>query len=133
MSAASVLARARAAAVALMVDACTITRVTGSTTSPVTGVVTEVTTTVYAGVCRVQDKGALGAASSSDTVGQAFLRQLGWQLQLPMSVTGLAVGDRVTVTSSAHDPDLVGRVFAVRDLFHGTHKTARRVAVEELT
>jgi hypothetical protein len=39
----------------------------------------------------------------------------------------------VTITASVNDPDLVGRVFLIRDLFHKTEPTARRVGVIERT
>ena len=55
-----------------------------------------------------------------------------FEAQVPMSVTGLRVGDRITVTASTHDADLVGRVFVVLGLAHGTHKTARRLQVQEI-
>jgi hypothetical protein len=47
-------------------------------------------------------------------------------------VTGLEVGDEITITAS-RDPDLVGRAFLARDLFHKTDLTARRVGVTERT
>ena len=66
-------------------------------------------------------------------VGEALVYQLLIDVQVPMSVTGLAVGDVVTVTASALDPDLVGRHFWVKDLAHKTHMTARRLGCEEVT
>ncbi|HEY9484190.1 MAG TPA: DUF6093 family protein, partial [Micromonosporaceae bacterium] len=57
MSRASVLARGRAAALAGMVDACLIERMTGTTTDPDTGQVTETWSTTYTGPCRVQEHG----------------------------------------------------------------------------
>jgi hypothetical protein len=130
MSAASVLARGRAAALALMVDACTIQRLTSSTTDPVTGVPTPTYATIYAGRCRVQQQTATAGARD---VGEANLLLLRLEMQLPMSVTGLQVDDVVTVTASALDPDLIGRRFRIRDLAHKTHATSRRVGVEEVT
>ena len=55
------------------------------------------------------------------------------EVQLPMTVTGLRVSDEITIDTSAHDPDLVDRVFLVRDLAHKSHATARRVQVTEKT
>lgn len=130
MSAASVLARGRAAADLLMVDACTIRRKTGESTGA-GGVVTPTYgATLYAGKCRVQQ--AAAQAQQQDP-GEAFVLMLRLEVQLPMSVTGLQTEDEVTITASAHDPDLVGRVFLIRDLAHATHKTARRVQVLERT
>jgi hypothetical protein len=50
-----------------------------------------------------------------------------------MSVTGVQVGDVVEISASAHDPDLVGQVFVIRDLFAKTHATARRLGVTRRT
>lgn len=132
MSAASVLARGRAAAEALMVDAdaCVITRVPGRTTNTTTGVVTETTSTLYTGKCRVQQK---PAEARREEIGEDRTLLLTMMVQLPASVTGLIVGDRITITASAHDPDLVGRVLRVQDLAHKSHLTSRRVGVVEVT
>jgi hypothetical protein len=74
-----------------------------------------------------------GASGQPTDVGEAALVLLRLEVQLPMSVVGLAEGDEVTITASTLDPDLVGRVFVVRDLAHKTHATARRVGVVEKT
>lgn len=129
MSAASVLARGRAAAEALMVDTCTICRITDESTGS-GGVVTPNFTTLYTGKCRVQQ---VRAKANEVDAGEAYLLMLQLEVQLPMSVTGLQAEDQVTVTASVHDADLVGRVFFIRDLAHKTHATARRVQVQEKT
>lgn len=129
MSRASVLARGRTAAEAGMVDACTIRRKTGESTGA-GGIVTPTYSTLYTGKCRVQQ--AAAQAQQQDP-GEAYVLMLRLEVQLPMSVTGLQTEDEVTITASVHDPDLVGRVFLIRDLAHATHKTARRVQVLERT
>lgn len=129
MSAASVLERGRAAAERLMVDACTIRRVTGETTDN-DGNVTKTYADLYAGKCKVQQPA--GQAAQHEP-GQDFQLLLRLELHLPVAVTGLEAGDEATITASAHDPDLVGRVFLVRDLAHKSHPTARRVGVTERT
>lgn len=131
MSRASVLAAGRRAAVAGMVDACTITRVAGTVTDRGTGVVDETRTTLYAGRCRVQ-QGTAGQGNRMDP-GETSVVVLRLEVQLPMSVVGLAEGDEVTITASAHDEDLVGRGFRIHDLAHKTHATSRRVLVTEVT
>jgi hypothetical protein len=113
-----------------MVDACTITRTTGRSTDTTTGAVTPTTSTLYTGKCRVQQQ---QAQATTEDVGEDQVLLLRLEVQLPMSVTGLQVGDRITVTASAHDADLVGRVFRVHDLAHKTHATARRVQCLEVT
>jgi hypothetical protein len=130
MSLTTVLARGRAAAEALMVDACIIRRVTGTTTDPDTGATTPTLSTLYTGKCRVQQS---APSASPAEVGEAYALMLRLDVQLPMSVVGLQTEDQIAVTASVHDPDLVGRVFLVRDLAHKSHATARRVGCVERT
>jgi hypothetical protein len=125
----TVMLRGRLAAEALMVDACTITRTTGSTTDPETGQDAKTTVTVYSGKCRFQQA---AAGASGQNVGEANIYQVAHMVQLPMSVTGVRVEDIVTATVSI-DPDLVGRKFWVRAVAEGTHKTARRLPIELVT
>ncbi len=129
MSRASVLALGRAAAEAGMVDACTIRRRAGETTDPDTGDVTPDWGDVYAGKCRVQQS---VVQSQQQQPGGDFVLVLRLEIQLPMTVTGLQVGDEVTITASVHDPDLPGRAFRIRDLAHKTEATARRVQAIEI-
>lgn len=125
----AVLARGRAAAERLMVDACTIRRATGEGSDD-DGNVTRTYEDLYAGKCRVQQTSAQAA---QEDVGEDAQLMLRLEVHLPMSVVGLEAGDEVTITASAHDPDLPGRTFLVRDLAHKTHATARRVGVTERT
>jgi hypothetical protein len=130
MSALAATLAGRRAAERLMVDSCTVRRKTGESRNEDTGAVTPVYgTTVYAGKCRLQLRGLAGQSPDS---GEQRIDILRGELQLPISVVGVRVDDRVDFTSSL-DPDLVGRVFRVADLMHATHKTARRVPVEEVT
>lgn len=130
MSRASALARGRIAAEAGMVDACTIIRIGERVTDTTTGEVTEPATTLYTGKCRVQQA---KADARTEDVGEDHLLMLRIEVQLPMPVTGLEVGDRITITASAYDADLPGRVFLVHDLAHKSHATARRVQCVEET
>ncbi|MFC6017796.1 DUF6093 family protein [Plantactinospora solaniradicis] len=127
MSAASVLARGRRAAERLMVDTCTIRRRTGETTGP-GGVVEATYDVLYTGPCRVQQQ---APSASPQDAGEDYALMLALTVQLPMSVTGLRTEDEITIDTSAHDPDLPGRVFVVKDLAHKSHATARRVGVVE--
>lgn len=130
MTRGTVLARGRAAAEQGMVDACTIRRVASVTTDPLTGATTPTWTDLYAGKCRVQQH---QAQAQREDVAEDHLLLLRLEVQLPMSVTSLEVGDEITMTSSAHDPDLPGRVFLIHDLAHKTEATARRVQCVERT
>jgi hypothetical protein len=129
VSRASLIARGQAAAEAGMRDTCVIRRVATSVTDQTTGVPARTYADVYSGRCRIQQR---STNATRVDVGQDSVLLLGVELQLPMSVTGLEVGDQVTITASA-DGDLIGRVYLVRDLFHKTEATARRVGVQERT
>lgn len=130
MSRESVLARGRTAAEIGMVDACTIRRASGGgTTDPDTGYPTQGYTQLYAGKCRVQQH---QATADRQDIGEDSLMLLRLEVQLPMSVTGLEVGDEITMVTS-QDPDLPGRVFRIHDLAHKTEATARRVQCIERT
>jgi hypothetical protein len=129
VSAASLLARGRAAAAALMVDACTIQHVTGSTTNTTTGMVTPTYSTLYTGPCKVQG----GQSDSGQDVGEAHLAVLGLTVHVPISVVGVVETDVVTITASVNDPELVGRVFRVSGPVHKSYATARRLPVIEVT
>jgi hypothetical protein len=132
MSRAIALARGQAAALASMTDTCTIRRAGSASTDQSTGVRTPAYSTLYTGVCRVQQTLPISRPHDS---GENFLLLARMDVQLPVSVTGLQVNDEVTVTAvgAGHDADLVGRVFLVRDLFHKSEPTARRVGVIERT
>lgn len=132
MTAASALARGRLRAESLMVDACTISR-TDPEAAPVWNEATmgydpPAGSTVYTGRCRVQLRDTM---ASTPEAGERVVVVQRAVVQVPMTVTGVRVGDVVTVTSAAHDPDLVGNVYRVRSLFAKTHATARRLEVEE--
>jgi hypothetical protein len=113
-----------------MVDACTIQRLTATATDPATGGITPTYATVYTGRCRVQQRVPV---SKPADVGEAAIWLQRLELQVPMTVVGVASDDLVTITASVLDPDLAGRVFHVRELGHKTHMTSRRVQIEEVT
>jgi hypothetical protein len=98
MSATTATLRGRLAAEALMVDACTIQRVTGSSTNDTTGVVTPTYSTIYTGKCRVQQPFRSRNPTTSAEARCGLQRLV---LQVPMSVTGIASDDLVTITASA--------------------------------
>lgn len=130
MSAASITLAGRAAAERNMVDSVTINRVTGSTPNLQTGAGAQTTSTIYSGKCRVQQRGRL---SRPTTVAESYVFQTAYELQLPMSATGILINDIVTVTSSVLDPDLAGRDFWVREEAAKTHATSRRLGIEEVS
>lgn len=123
------LTRGRRAAEALMVDSCTVRRVSGTSTNTTTGAVTPTYSTVYTGKCKVQQGGA--QAGTPEAGDHAFTVQ-GLQLHLPVGAGPVAVGDVVTVTASAHDAQLVNRQFRVTAEHHKTWATAQRIPIEEV-
>lgn len=114
-----------------MADQCLIRRHTGSTTDRDTGNSMPTYATVYAGPCRVQQQVAIARPHD---VGQDAVWLTRFDLQLPVATSvGLQVGDLVTITSAAYDPDLTGRLFAVNELAHKTDASSRRVGIIEKT
>lgn len=129
MNVSGVLARGRRAAEARMIDTCLIERATGTSVDPYGN---EVTTyePVYEGKCRVM---SWNVATTSPDVGQQRIDLLRFYVHVPVSVTGVKVNDRVTMTAS-RDPELTepDRTFRVENLAHKTDQTARRLPVEEI-
>lgn len=132
MSRAELLARGQAAAEAGMVDTCTIRRSTGTAFDEFSGdkVTTYLSPDPYVGKCRVQ---LTRGESTQEDAGEDFFRLLRLELQLPIAVVGLELNDEVTITAvgPGSDPDLLGRVFLIRDLMHKTDATARRPQITE--
>ncbi|SCL21700.1 hypothetical protein GA0074694_3117 [Micromonospora inyonensis] len=114
-----------------MTDGCEIETVTGSTTDPESGEVTDTVEQVYAGRCRVQQA---TTTAGETNVGEAELLMLSRVLQLPVATSpGVRAGHRVRITACANDPDLVGRLFVVRTEFAKSHATSRRLGIQEAT
>lgn len=127
------LASGRAAAEALMVDACTVTTAGTGTTDDLTGEVTGGTTTLYTGKCKVQQSGR-GAQGQRTDAGELSSVLLRLEVHLPVVGTeSVTRGAIVTVTAAANDTALVGRTFQVHDLSFKSYATARRLGVEEVT
>lgn len=134
MSRESIIARGRVAAEKGMTDHCTIERRTGISTSVVNGVTITTKFTIYVGKCRVRTWSALGKSVDQPRMiaGQyERLARIGVQLPVVGS-EDLRDGDVVTITSSLHDVDLVGRTFAVRDPSIKSDATQRFVGCTEI-
>jgi hypothetical protein len=127
MSLTDLVLRGRDAAEALMIDACTVRRPTGTVTDPVTGNVTPSWTLVYEGKCKVQATQA--QASNPLAGGHAFtVEDLEWQA--PIGTGPFNVNDVIMQTAAPLDPDLVGTTYRVTSLARKTAKTAQRFRVE---
>jgi hypothetical protein len=121
---------ARRAAERLMVDACTVRRVTGEATDPDTGSVAPTYDQIYTGKCKVQ---AQGVISRVHTAGEHQFVVQHNRIDLPAGSAAVIVGDVVDVTASVNDPALVGRRFRVIELLHKSFASAQRLGVEEVT
>jgi hypothetical protein len=130
VSASSTVLRGRAAAEALMLDACTVKRATGSAVDPEVGTITPTYSTIYDGKCKVQQT---APATGPTVVGEAevFVGQL--QLHLPVTTATAAVApdDLVTITTCVLDATLVGKTFKLRGPAHKSFATARRFPMIE--
>jgi len=113
-----------------MIDACTVTRPGESVTDPDTGEVTPSSTPVYSGPCKVQQ--TISQASNPTAGNHAFTVQDS-RVDFPVSAGPLAVDDVVTITASELDPQLVGSVLKIEELFHKSYATAQRTRVSEVT
>lgn len=127
---AAALPELRQQAESMMVDTCTVEYVNGSAWDEGAGTSVPTYAPRYTGKCRVQT--TLTEPSNPDA-GEREWTVESFTISLPMSATGFQVGDRVTITKTLLDPDLLGRVFTVAALAHKTHMTARRLRVEEVT
>lgn len=132
MTATSAVLRGRRAAEKLMVDACSVARITGRTEGP-GGVITNVTTPVYVGKCRLMVRTRERLGGSWQNVGEAQLIISRLELQLPVSAPEVVEGDRVLMTASFLDPLIPGKTFVVRDSMLKSHLTARRITVIEVS
>jgi len=120
----------RAEAESLMIDSVVVDRQSGEDTHFETGAVTQTYTAVYSGAAKVQ---ATISQSRVAAAGEHQYTLQEYRVDIPVSAGPLQVGDRVTVTASALDPFLAGRVYRVVELFHKSFSTAQRARVEEVT
>ena len=130
MSAADAVAEGRLQAELLMFDSCTVDRPGPVVTDPDTGVVAPSLTRIYEGRCKVQQT---IAQSSNPTAGGHSFTVQSTRWDTPVSAGPFAVNDVVTMTGAVLDPQLVGRVYRVVELFHKSGATAQRVRVEEVS
>jgi O-succinylbenzoate synthase len=112
-----------------MVDACEVHRLGVPVTDYLTGQVTASRVLVYSGRCKVQQ--TISQASNPSSGGHAYtVQDVRWDT--PVGSGPFLVDDEVVVTAAVLDPQLVGRVYRVSELFHKSGATAQRVRVEEV-
>ena len=130
------MAAGRAFAEAGFIDSCVVERRGGAVTDPLDGTVTYPMTPIYGtvaapAICRVQQSAAPWAGPA--TVGQAGIGLSALEIQLPVvGSEGITKDDVVTITACTFDADLVGKVFSVQGAHHATHKTTRRLPLQEI-
>lgn len=129
MSATSALALGRAAAESLMLDACTIMRPGEPVTDPDSGVVSNGSTLVYSGKCKVQSKDS--STSSPEAGGHSFT-VVSRQVHIPAGSADVLDDDVVTITSATLS-QLVGKVYRVDGFTPDSYDTAFRLPVKEVT
>lgn len=132
MTALDAIERGREAAERLMLDTCTITRISGppGPIDPETGLRDPApTTTVYSGKCRVQTYEPY--ESNRDSGGHIYTEQR-YSLHLPIGAGPVDVNDESTITSAESDPQLLGRVYRIAGRHNKSLATAQRLPMEEV-
>ena len=125
---ATALPRLRAQAESLMRDTIRADRQTGTTPDGLGGDV-PVLTTLYTGRGKVQSQAV--QQLNPEAGGHVYTVQR-YEVHLPVGSFSPAVGDLLSVTTAADNPELTGRVFRVTALMHKSQPTAYRLAVEEV-
>ncbi|MFB8368581.1 DUF6093 family protein [Pseudarthrobacter sp. NPDC055928] len=129
MSAEAAVLAGRREAEALMVDACTITRPGEPVTDPDTGDVTNSSTEVYSGKCKVQSK---DSATSNPEAGEATFTVVSRQVHIPANAADVQDGDVVTITASLLNAFTVGKQYRVSGFEPDSFDTAFRLPVKIL-
>jgi hypothetical protein len=136
--------RGRVQAEALMKDSVVVSRPGAPVTDPDTGVVTVPLVDVYAGPCKVQQ--TISQSSNPTAGGHAFTVQSA-RLDVPVWVTGVAIGD-IAVASfldtatypggsfpgeDVYPAEVRELTFRVIELFEKSYATSQRLRVERVT
>jgi len=127
---AAALPELRAHAESLMTDTIRLETVTGSARDPVTLEMVDTYATVYEGPGRWQRPDTVAAESVAGEVEFGLNRVT---VQLPISVTVAARGQRASVVASQTDPALPGARATVQAVPNKTHATMRRLLCEEVS
>jgi hypothetical protein len=128
MGALSATVQGRRLAERIMLDTCTIVRVTGQTTNPTTGVSTPTTVAVYTGKCRV--KPPVTSVVSQESGGHVTVTAPG-ELHIPVGSYAAQPGDLATITAAVGDPLLVGAKYRIESPFQGSLITAYRFRITQ--
>lgn len=129
MSAEQATLDGRREAEALMLDECTITRPGEPVTDQDTGNVTNTSTEVYTGKCKVQSK---DSATANPEAGEATFTVVSRQVHIPANSADVQDGDVVTITASRLNAFTVGKQYRVAGFTPDTFDTAARLPVKEI-
>lgn len=122
MNTAAILARTRAVAATIMVDTCTIARISVGALDEGTGLYSTSVAAIYDGPCRIKPAGTVTADAAGISVDAS--RPV---LELPWSDVPIAApGDTVTMTSGP----MSGAVLDIYAELPGTTSTAHRYTCE---
>ena len=119
----------RAQAESRMRDQCVVERRSGRVMDPEKLEYADVWVPIYSGRCRVRVQET--KATESAEAGRSFIISEA-TLHLPVDGTRYRADDRVTLTSCAYDPALVGAVLTVHTRGIVSDATARRLRVSEV-
>ncbi len=124
MSIDGLVARARQRHESLMVDTCTIARLTPGAMNTTTGAITNTSTTVYSGKCRLRGGTAAAATVRESDAGEAEQASNRYALLIPFGADSVVlVGDVATIGT---------RTFTVVGRIKATTTTAASLLVEEV-
>lgn len=129
MSAESAVLEGRLQAESLMLDECTITRPGDPVTDYNTGEVTNPSTPVYSGKCKVQSK---DSATATPEAGEHTFTVVSRQVHIPANAADVKDGDVVTLTASRLNAFTVGKQYRVSGFTPDTFDTAARLPVKEI-
>lgn len=125
----NVILAGRAFLSASLTETCTIERPTLPVTNPDTGVVTYTWMSLYiVQACKVGK-----AQPSASELGSAHIVTVAPVITVPVEVVDIADQDRITITASELDPELVDRVYRVQGPDHRTFPNRRQLSVIEVT
>lgn len=129
MSAEAAVLAGRIEAESLMLDTCTITRPGPAVTDPDSGEVTNPSTEVYTGKCKVQSR---DSATSNPEAGEATFTVVSRQVHIPANSADVQDGDVITITASRLNAFTVGKQYRVSGFEPDSFDTAARLPVKIL-
>ena len=127
MSAADTLAEGRLAHLELMVETCTVKRVTGQTLDA-NDVLVDTFTTIYPvapalGICRAK---AFRMGHQTEA-GQVAIQMRGYDVQLPWDAVGEILRADILTLTASDDPWVIGRPLTVTEVEYSGTQTARHL------